>query len=47
VLSTSAPVRVVDGDTTIGVVTRDDILHLIDTSGKRITELSSTGEDAA
>jgi glycine betaine/proline transport system ATP-binding protein len=48
VLSTPAPVRVVDGDTTLGVVTRDDILHLIDVSGKRITAVSSAAdEDAA
>ena len=48
VLSTPQPVRVVDGDTTVGVVTRDDILHLIDVSGKRITDLTPAhAEDAA
>lgn len=40
VLSFTGPVRVVDGDTTVGVVGRDEILHLITSSGKGITEVT-------
>ncbi len=47
VLSTPDPVRVVDGDRTVGVVGRDDILHLIDVSGRSIIEVRSAPEAAA
>src|SRR5690349_1896079 len=47
VLSTPDPVRVVDGDRTVGVVGRDDILHLIDVSGRSIVQVGSAPEVAA
>ncbi len=43
VLSSPAPVRVVDGDAVIGMVGRDDILHLITASGRGVAEVATTG----
>jgi glycine betaine/proline transport system ATP-binding protein len=40
VLGAAGPVRVVDGDTVLGVVGRDDILHLITSSGHSITDVA-------
>ncbi|MTD15322.1 betaine/proline/choline family ABC transporter ATP-binding protein [Nakamurella sp. YIM 132087] len=41
VLGTPGPVRVVDGGVTLGVVGRDDILHLITSSGHGVTEVGA------
>ena len=48
VLSSPGPVRVVSGDQNLGIVTRDDILQLINSSGHSITSVGSgTGAAAA
>ena len=46
VLSVEQPVRVVDGDRVIGVVTRDDILKLVNSARDSIAVPSGAGEAA-
>ncbi len=41
VLSSPGPIRVVSGNQTLGMVTRDDILQLINTSGHSITSVGA------
>ena len=41
VLGSPGPIRVVDGEQTLGVVGRDEILHLINSSGQSITSVAS------